>query len=66
MRVCVCAHVCVKARKANIQQGKEGMRSQAQDFKIHPLGSITKQNSLKGEVLGAKSSSLCKYIYEHF
>lgn len=66
-RECVCAraHACVKLRDANLQQGKEGMRLQAQGFQSHPLGSITEQNSLKGEVLGAKSSSQCKYIYEH-
>lgn len=62
----VCAHACVKVSEANLQQGKEGMRLQAQGFKSHPLGSITEQNSLKGQVLAAKSSSRCKYIYEHF
>lgn len=56
--VCVCVYTCGKVHEANLQQGKERMRLQAQGFKSHPWASLTEQNSLQGGVLGAKSSYL--------
>lgn len=51
--------VCERHREsAKQEQGKKGMRLQAEISGAISRGSITGQNSLQGDVSGAQSSSL--------